>query len=107
MTDLIAPLQMLAGSNHFDSSSPSWTLLGPPSEGTDREFSARIEFERDFAVPPVVHVGIAGLDADGTGTVRLRVRARHIDCTGFTILVSTWFDSQVHGVDVTWLALGS
>jgi hypothetical protein len=107
MTDPITPLQMLAGSNHFDKSNSSWTLLGPPSEGTDREFAARIEFERDFAVPPVVHVGIAGLDVEGADAVRLRVRARHIDCSGFTILLSTWFDSQVHGVDVSWLALGN
>ncbi len=107
MSAPVTPLQMLAGTNHFDKSNPTWTLLGPPSDGTDREFAARIDFERDFSTPPVVHVGVAGLDADAAGTVRLRVRARHIDCSGFTILVSTWFDSQVHGVDVSWLALGS
>ncbi len=107
MTDLIAPLQMLAGSNHFDKSDPRWTLFGPPSEETDREFAVRIEFERDFAAPPVVHVGIAGLDVDAVDTVRLRVRARHIDRSGFTVLLSTWFDSRVHGVDVSWLALGN
>lgn len=105
--DPIAPLQMLAGSNHFDKSHPRWTLLGPASEGLDREFSVRIDFEREFGAPPVVHVGIAGLDVDGADAVRLRVRARHIDRAGFTILVSTWFDTRVHGVDVSWLALGS
>src|SRR5690606_38661289 len=103
----ITPLQMLAGSNHFDKTHPRWTLLGPASEGDDREFSVRIDFEREFSLPPVVHIGLSGIDADGAETLRLRVRARHIDKSGFTILVSTWFDSQVHGVDVAWLALGT
>lgn len=102
----VAPLQMLAGTNHFDKTHPGWTLLGPPSEGVDREFSARIEFEREFSLPPVVQVALSGVDAEGASTLRLRVRARHIDKAGFTLLVSTWFDSQVHGVDVSWLALG-
>jgi len=105
--DPIAPLQLLAGNHHFDKSHPRWTLFGPPSEGGDREFSTRIEFDREFSLPPVVQVGLSGLDADGTTTVRLRVRARHIDRAGFTLLVSTWFDSQVHGVDISWLALGT
>jgi len=105
--DTVAPLKMLAGTNHFDKSQPEWTLLGPASEGVDREVAVRVEFEREFAAPPVVHVGIAGLDIDGTDTVRIRVRARHIDRSGFTVLLSTWFDTQVHGVDVSWLALGA
>lgn len=107
MTDPILPLNILAGTNHFGKSSTSWTLLGPPSYEVDREFSTRIDFERDFAAPPVVHVGISGLDVDGADTVRVRVRTRHIDRSGFTVVVSTWFDSQVHGVDVSWLALGT
>lgn len=106
MTSSIAPLQMLAGINHFDSSTSHWTLSEPTHEGTERELSVRIEFEREFANPPVVHVGLAGLDAEGADAVRLRVRARHIDKNGFTLLLGTWLGSRVHGVDVSWLALG-
>lgn len=105
--DTVLPLKMLAGTNRFDKSHPEWTLLGPASEGVDREFAVRIDFEREFSMPPVVHLGIAGLDVDGAETVRIRVRARHIDRAGFTILLSTWFDTRVHGVDVSWLALGA
>ncbi|WP_437985494.1 H-type lectin domain-containing protein [Sorangium sp. So ce117] len=107
MTTAVTPLQMLAGTNHFGKAQPHWNLLGPPSEGIDREFSARVEFEREFNSPPVVHIGIAGLDVEGSDAVRVRVCARHIDRAGFTVLLSTWFGSQVHGVDVNWIALGT
>jgi hypothetical protein len=106
MTNPIAPLQMLAGINHFDKSNPHWTLSEASAEATDRELSIRIEFECEFASPPVVHVGLAGLDAEGADAVRLRLQARHIDKNGFTLLLSTWLGSRVHGVDVSWLALG-
>jgi len=107
MTNLIAPLQMLAGNSHFDKSHPGWTLYEPTGDGGDREFSVRIEFEREFAGPPVVHVGLAGMDVEGSDTVRLRLRARYIDRNGFTLLLGTWLNSRVHGVDVNWLALGN
>lgn len=106
MTSPVAPLNILAGTEHFGKNSPKWTLAGT-SGGGDREFIARIDFSLEFSGPPVVHVSLVGFDIDNADFARLKVSAQYIDRTGFTVFIQTCFDTQIHSVDIGWLALGA
>jgi hypothetical protein len=66
-----------------------------------------IAFERRFAAPPVVHVGLSGVDASKDHNLRLSIRATDITALGFTVEVETWLHSEIFAVDVSWLAIGS
>jgi H-type lectin domain len=100
----IAPLVMLSAVVPMDSSAPDWTLQA--STGP-RSYSHDVVFAGPFSGPPVVHLGIVGVDSSRDHNLRLRVRAENIAATGFTIVVETWWETVVYGVDVSWLAIGS
>ncbi len=106
MSSVVAPLNILAGMERLSKDLDQWTLHrpDPPSE---REYLARIDFSVEFSGPPVVHIGVAGFDIENGDFARLKVRAQYIDRAGFTLIVGTCFGTVVHGVDVSWLALGT
>ena len=97
---------MLSAVTVLDSSLEGWNLLDVPAEGP-RTFQFDVAFERAFAAPPVVQVGICGLDVGNHDSARLRVRAVDINPKGFTLRAETWLNTKVWSVDVTWLALGT
>jgi H-type lectin domain len=100
----IAPLVLLSAVVPLDSILEGWTLL----EGSGlRHYRHVVEFERHFSGPPVVQLGVVGVDASKDDNLRLRVRAEDITPTGFTIMVATWLNTQLWAVDVSWLAVGS
>jgi hypothetical protein len=72
----------------------------------DRAYRHTVTFARPFSATPVVHLGIAGLDASKQDNLRLRVRAEAVGTHGFTIVVETWLHTQIWSVDVSWLAIG-
>ena len=86
-----------------------WTLAGV--EGGDgggtREFVQRVEFERSFGMAPVVHVGLTGLDIDGSESARVSVGVGEVGPAGFDLVVRTWEYTRVYGVEVSWMAIGS
>lgn len=99
----IAPLALLSAVAHLSSSDDGWTLQ--EGEGS-RSFARSVVFEHPFSAPPVVHLGVVGLDASKDHNLRLHTRAQDISATGFTIVVETWLHSQLWGLDVSWLAIG-
>jgi hypothetical protein len=106
MTSSVAPLSLLAGTESFGQGTADWSLLGTSDE-PEREFFARVQFSLEFSGPPIVHVSVVGFDIDNREFARLRVRAQYIDRFGFTVAISTSFGTQVYGVDISWLALGT
>jgi hypothetical protein len=101
------PLTILAGRASYNKISGHWTLAGPPSDETDRRFVAPILFERPFLTTPVVNLGLCGLDIENGDSARLRVRVEEITTNGFLVVAETWFNTQVHGFDVSWMAVGT
>ena len=99
----LSPLVMLSAVVPLGSSLEGWTLL--EGSGT-RIFRQAVLFEHAFSAPPVVHVGIAGVDAGKDDNLRLRVRAEDITQAGFHVVVATWLHTQLWSVDVSWLAIG-
>ena len=57
--------------------------------------------------PPLVHVGVVGIDASKDDNLRLSVRAESITQHGFTLSVETWLNTKIWTVEVSWLAIGS
>ena len=105
----IAPLVMLSAVVPLDSSLAGWTLLDS-DEGdgeAPRSFRYAVSFAAPFSAPPVVQLGVVGLDASKDDNLRLKVRAEAISRTGFTVLVETWLHTRLWSVDVSWLAIGS
>jgi hypothetical protein len=107
MTSPVLPLTFAAGAARFDESLPGWTLLDEGLEsGGARAFTGHIAFERTFAGPPVVQVGITGFDIDRGDNARLNVGILDIDERGFTLQLRTWWNTKLWSVDLNWLAIG-
>jgi hypothetical protein len=107
METSMLPLSFAAGASRFDASQPGWTLLGPGLEsGGFRTITGQIAFDRAFAVPPVVHVGIVGFDIDHRDNARLQVGIVDIDEHGFGVQLRTWWNTRLWSVDLSWMAIG-
>jgi hypothetical protein len=102
----VAPLTFLSATLVLDESLEGWSLLEPSPHG-DRVFPYQVFFSRPFSVPPVVHVGIVGLDVSKEDNVRLRVRALDITAASFTLQAETWLNTKIWSVEVSWLAIGT
>jgi hypothetical protein len=88
----------------MSSSSPDWSLR---TNDGPRRYVHEVVFERAFSGPPVVQLGIVGIDSSKDHNLRLRVHPEAISATRFTIFVETWWETVIYGVDVSWLAIGS
>jgi hypothetical protein len=106
-TGAVLPLSIVAGAVRFDDSQPGWGLLDrTPSGDGVRTFSGRVTFEREFAAPPVVQIGITGFDIDNGDNARLNVGITGVDGQGFDVELRTWWNSRLWSVDLSWLAIG-
>jgi hypothetical protein len=102
----IAPLTVLSSAVVLGTSLEGWSLLDPSSDHS-RVFRYLVSFNQGFSAPPVVHVGIVGLDASKDDNLRVRVRAIDITATGFIVEAETWLYTRLWSVEVSWLAIGS
>ena len=80
---------------------------GEPDPTEVRSFSIDVVFAEPFNTPPVVHLGLTGLDLEERGSSRLTLTAGQITPHGFRATVSTWRGSRVYAVEFSWLAVGA
>jgi hypothetical protein len=102
----VAPLTLLSATLVLDASLDGWSLL-EPSDETERAFHCPVSFNRPFSTPPIVQVGIVGLDVSKDDNLRVRVRANGITESGFTLQAETWLNTKIWSVEVSWLAIGT
>lgn len=77
--------------------------LGVPVER--RSDQIRVDFPAGrFAKVPKVHVMLNSIDTDQAVNTRISVQATSVTQSGFSVEVSTWADSKVYGVGVSWIA---
>jgi len=100
----IAPLAILSAVVPMNSPAEDWVLQ---SGAGPRRYTRDVVFERSFSGPPVVQLGVVGVDSSRDHNLRLRVGAENITPAGFTLVVETWWETVLFGVDVSWLAIGS
>jgi hypothetical protein len=96
------------GVSHFGARDDDWNLL----EGCgSRAYYRRVEFSRPFSRPPCVEVSIKSLDAIASDccsdplNTRVHVGACCVDHTCFWLEVTTWDNSKIWGIGVTWIAV--
>lgn len=102
----LEPLSLLAGTTKIGHTLEDYRLHAPPDGGAERTFELRVDFERPFTSPPVVHLGLTGFDITNADAARVATRVRSIDAQGFTLVVTTWLSTAIWSLDFTWLALG-
>lgn len=77
--------------------------LGVPVER--RSDHIRVDFPAGrFAKVPKVHVMLNQIDTDQAVNTRISVQATSVTQSGFSVEVSTWANSKVYGVGVSWIA---
>lgn len=105
MTANTVPWNILSASVGVGVLTEGWTLADVETE--DRDFTMEIEFATPFAVPPVVHLGLTGMDADQRDPARITLKAEEITEKGFSVVISTWASTRIHAVEFNWLAIGA
>lgn len=70
-----------------------------------RKFKTQdIPFSPPFATKPRVLLALAGLDADAQFNTRVTLKVEDVEPEEFNVVVSTWDDTLIYGVRVSWLA---
>ncbi|WP_299720289.1 H-type lectin domain-containing protein [uncultured Tateyamaria sp.] len=100
----VGELQVLSASdelfNHVDDDLPMWSGVG------DRNIDLTIKFVRAFKSRPHIILSITGLDAAHDQNLRYWLTASNIDRFQFTMNFSTWHDTHLARVGVSWQAVG-
>lgn len=89
--------------------SAGWNLAEVPDGEIDlpRTFVTEVTFLEPFNAAPLVHAAIVGFDLDQRDSARVSVAVTLVTNVGFTLAVTTWRETRVYGVEVSWLALGN
>ncbi len=89
--------------------SPEWTLNVPGPEGSEggaprTSRSLDIPFKVPFELPPRIIVALAVIDAEHQFNLRVTVSAEEVQAEEFNIRVTTFGDSLIYSVLVSWIA---
>ena len=87
--------------NHCDSGGPMW------DGQDDREFRQTVVFDAQFDAPPMVTLGLSGLDIAHEKNARLTLTPEEITATGFVVVLKTWSDTRIGRASVSWMAVGA
>jgi hypothetical protein len=78
-----------------------WTGSGP------REVTKHIDFPAGtFSSTPAVMAAISNLDASKAANVRIDAQVTNVSKNHCDIRISTWADSKIASVVVSWIAVG-
>jgi H-type lectin domain-containing protein len=103
----IEPLSFLSGAESLGNAQQGWTLDHTEGVKEDRHFRTQVYFARPFRHAPVVQLGITGFDICNHDAARLTTSVANITAHGFEIVLSTWFNTRIWHVNVSWFAIGS
>jgi hypothetical protein len=106
MNNTIEPLNILSGIETLDNSHAGWTLDQAEGITADRHFTARVQFIHPFRRAPVVQMGIVGFDISNHDAARLSATVSRVTTSGFDINLSTWLNSRLWRVNLSWIAIG-
>jgi hypothetical protein len=98
-----AVLAIENGSQWMSSDAPKWTL--EEGEGI-RRVVIPIKFSEPFLSAPKISLSFNYLDTDNTFNQRIKVEAKRVTTTGYNMVLTTWYDSIIWAVGVSWIAIG-
>jgi hypothetical protein len=94
------PIQ--SGSFIFDSASYGELLDNdPPRLRTCKDF---ITFPKPFATTPTVIVSLNRVDSDNGQHLRITAGTDTVNVKGFELLATTWYDTRIYSVGISWIA---
>lgn len=82
--------------------SRDWNLSAGAGERTFQ--SPDIAFAPPFAAPPRIVLALSGLDSDQATNLRVEVYPHDVESEEFNIIIKTWADTVLYGVQVMWIA---
>ena len=102
------PWKVLAAEVTVGIGSEGWSLDAvSEEESPDRTYEVEVAFSIAFAAPPVVHLGLTGLDLEQWSRSRLRLSVVTVSESGFVARLTTWRSSRVYSVTFQWFAVGA
>lgn len=78
-----------------------WNLS---SGSGSRTFRTTIKFPEPFEAPPRLAVALMGVDSANSANLRIWIGAQDIEAHEFDLVVNTWADSLIYGVNGVWIA---
>ncbi|HEY8899499.1 MAG TPA: H-type lectin domain-containing protein [Chthoniobacterales bacterium] len=107
MTSSIVPWKTASSAFSLGVNSEGWNLATTSNDDVSpRTFVTEVTFAEPFTGAPLVQASLAGFDIDQRDSARVSVAVTQVTPTGFTLAVTTWRETRVYGVEITWLALG-
>jgi hypothetical protein len=100
-TAVLAQSGIQSGKFAVNSSTNGYTLN---KNSGDRSVSIEITFPKPCETKPVVVLSVTSVDADKDTNVRYSVEAVSVSRDGFTVKISTWADTKIHGISGQWIA---
>jgi hypothetical protein len=91
-----------SGSLHYNVDTRGWHLASGSGERWIEP--ADVKFDTPFSTTPKVTLALTGVDADHATNLRLNLEAYDIGLDEFSVRISTWDDTLVYAVWVTWIA---
>lgn len=86
--------------NHVDTNDYLWSGQGP------RALELAVRFQRPFATPPLVSLGLSGIDSSHSENLRFNITAESVSEAGFVIRFVTWDDTRIARASISWTAIG-
>lgn len=72
----------------------------------ERHRLVEVAFSEPFLTVPSVQVGLTLWDISNNANIRADLTAEDVKATGFTIVFTTWGDTQVARMRANWMAIG-
>jgi hypothetical protein len=101
-------LQLISGniSPGYNTNS-DWKLHIVDKRDQSREYRVYVGFPQEFVrVAPQVMVALTAIDVDHGRNLRVIVQAENVTTSGFTIVITTWWDTILFAASVSWMAYG-
>jgi len=92
--------------NDYNQDAGNWNLHVAQPPGV-RYFLQHVDFQQPFTEmqPPIVLVMLSSVDSDKDTNERVAVTAEDITNYGFNVRYTSWWDTRLYGVSVTWIAI--
>lgn len=90
------------GVARFDAHMSEWNLNTGTGERSFR--TPDIPFQPLFNAPPVIALALSGIDCEHSTNLRVALQPADVENEEFNIIITTWHDTILHGVTVTWIA---
>jgi H-type lectin domain len=69
-----------------------------------RIYRRHVDFDKEFSFIPVVRVGLTSLDSGNDAHLRIMIYSENVSEKGFDLIVQTWSDTRIYGVEANWIA---